>query len=131
MFLLVVLTAGLIVEELGARIESHFDQVVKHRAGYERHLEEWFDYLRLAFEREPIGHRYLRTLVLRLKFELGMAVASVPFAFGALGITVPWTVRFFTSVCGLVLGTYLCIEAKCSNEKLSELRREMLKKEWK
>jgi hypothetical protein len=129
-FLLVVLAVGLIMEEFGARIESHFDDHLKRRTGYERHLEEWFDYLRLAFEREPVGHRYLRTLVLRLKFELGMVAGTVPFALGALGLTIPLTLRLLTLACGLLLGTFLCIEAESSNRKLSELRREMLKKEW-
>jgi hypothetical protein len=129
-FLLIVLASGLIAEEVGARIETHFDKVVTRCAGYERHKEEWFDYLRLAFEREPVGHRYLRSIVLRLKFELGMTVATVPFAMGALWLTIPWAWRFVLSVSSIVFGIYLYFEAKCSNRTLSELRREILKKDW-
>ena len=38
---------------------------------------EWYSYLRLAFRVEPVGQRYLRTLVLRLKFELNASLALV------------------------------------------------------
>jgi hypothetical protein len=80
------LTAGLIAEDMGARLERAFDNRLCNVHGYERHLEEWYDYLCVAFEREPVGHRYLRSIVLRLKFELGMTIASIPFALGAIAI---------------------------------------------
>jgi len=129
-FLLVVLAVGLITEEVGARIEKHFDNAMSKRGGYERHSEEWFDYLRLAFDKEPVGHRYLRSLVLRLKFELGMAVATLPFAVGALFIEIARGWRFATSTISCLVGVYLYFEAKSSSTILSELRREMLKKKW-
>jgi hypothetical protein len=129
-FLLVVLAGGLTAEEVGARIELHFDNAVKKCPGYEGHREEWFDYLRLAFNKEPIGHRYLRSLVLRLKFELGMAVATVQFALGALCLRISWVWRSIVAAVSLGLGIYLYIEARSSNKTLSELRREMLKKDW-
>jgi len=75
--LLIVLACGLTAEDFGSGIERHFDELTRRTAGHEKHLDEWFAYLRLAFDKEPVGHRYLRTLVLRLKFELGMAIASV------------------------------------------------------
>jgi hypothetical protein len=127
---LVVLACGLITEDLGARLEQRFDMRLKEQPGYEKHYEEWFDYLRIAFEREPVGHRYLKTLVLRLKFELGMAVASFWSALGALYLQSPWCWR--TLIAGVVslVGLFFAHEAKCSNKTLSDLRRELLRKNW-
>jgi hypothetical protein len=129
-FLLVILTLGLITEELGARIELQFDRLLTKCAGYENHFDEWFDYLRLAFTKEPVGHRYLRTLVLRLKFELGMTVATVPFTLGAFWLPIPLVWRLIVVACSISLGAYLCFEAQRGDKVLSELRREMLKKTW-
>ena len=67
--LLIALTWGLIAEDLGARIEQHFDKRLEKDPIYQNHYREWFDYLRIAFDKEPVGHHYLRTIVLRLKFE--------------------------------------------------------------
>jgi hypothetical protein len=128
--LLAVLTLGLLAEEVGAQIEAYFDRELAKKKGYENHREEWFKYLRLAFDKEPVGHRYLRTLVLRLKFELGMTVASIPFAIGVLFIQISITCRIAIFAVSASLAAYLAFEAQQSDEKLSELRREMLKKDW-
>lgn len=127
---LMVLTSGLIAEDLGARIERYFDESLSRVVGYEHHLEQWFDYLRLAFDKEPVGHRYLRTLVLRLKFELGMTVASVPFSCGALWIEAPCIWRIGFVIGSIVIAVYFWHEARCSNKALSDLRRELLTKDW-
>jgi hypothetical protein len=126
-FSLVVLTAGLIAEEVGARLETHFDKCVSKCAGFEHHEADWFKYLRLAFDREPVGHRYLRSLVLRLKFELGIVAATVPFVVGMLFIEIATVWRLATVAISCLVTGYLYFEAKCSNKTLSELRREMLK----
>ena len=128
--LLIVLTCGLVTEDLGARLEEDFDKKLLKKAGYENHLEEWYEYLRITFDKEPVGHRYLRTLVLRLKFELGMIIASAPFAGGALYLQAPcgWRIGIFCFA--LVVFAYFWTEAKSSNKALSELRRELLKNDW-
>ncbi|WP_158944220.1 hypothetical protein [Granulicella sp. S190] len=128
--LLVVLTVGLITEDWGARLERYLDDRLTQQAGYERHTEEWFDYLRIAFEREPVGHRYLRTLVLRLKFELGMAIASILFAFGGLYLRADYSWRIGAFVIGMFFVRVFYAEAQASTKALSDLRRELLKKDW-
>ena len=61
--------AGLIVEDVGSRIESlYFDKRLARTAEFSTHSTEWFQYLRLAFRVEPIGQRYLRAILLRFKF---------------------------------------------------------------
>ena len=127
---LVVLTVGLMTEDLGARLEQLFDQQLTKEAGYESHIEEWFKYLRIAFDKEPVGHRYLRTIVLRLKFELGMAIASIPFAGGGLWLRAHALWRIGTFVIGMLFFAGFYAEAKASNRALSDLRRELLKKDW-
>lgn len=66
-----VLAAGLILESLGAYWESHvIDPRMAKR--YSEFFQDWYNYLRLAYEHEPVGQRYLRTVHLHLKFELAM-----------------------------------------------------------
>jgi hypothetical protein len=119
-----------VTEDLGARIEESLDKRLLKQSGYQRHYEEWFDYLRIAFDKEPVGHRYLRTLVLRLKVELGMMVASLPFAAGALCVNAAAKWRIGVCCLGAVAFAYFWLEARASNKALSQLRRELLKKEW-
>lgn len=130
MMLLIVITLGLVAEDLGATLETCFDKKLKRVDGFEKHDEEWFEYLRLAFDKEPVGHRYLRTLVLRMKFELGMTIASVPVAFGGFWVHTSWHCRILIFLAALIAGLYFYHEAKSSNRSLSLLRREMLKRSW-
>jgi hypothetical protein len=66
--------AGMALEDLGTRLETSMDRRRDKQTG--KHFENWYAYLRIAFTTDPIGRRYIRTLVLRLKFELGTAFAS-------------------------------------------------------
>lgn len=125
---LVILTAGLILEDVGARLERWFDTRLCNVDGYGRHLDEWYDYLRLALDKEPIGHRYLRSLVLRLKFELGMTFASASFALGGIAIKASWKWHIVLTCVPLMSLWYFWYEAKTSNQELSNVRRELLKK---
>lgn len=127
MFLL-ILSAGLVLEDLGARLEHRFDRSLCSVEGYEHHSEEWYEYLRLAFTTEPVGHRYLRSLVLRMKFELGMAIASIPFGLGALALEIrrDWHIALILVSVAVTVGLYFGFEAKSSNKELSKVRRELL-----
>ena len=122
--------AGLVLENFGSLIEGElFDKWLRSCPGCEDHLTDWYKYLRLAFRIEPIGHRYMRTLVLHLKFELnnsiGLASAGIGLLLiGEIGV---WTRILFATFL-FVLAIYLCFfEARRSHCALSELRREMLK----
>jgi hypothetical protein len=126
---LTVLTFGLTIEDIGAHLERRFDRDLKKTANFEKHMDEWFSYLRLAFKIEPVGHRYLRTLVLRMKFELGMTVASVPFALGTLLLKTNCVWHVVMALIAALAAFFFYGEAKCSHEALSKLRREMLKRE--
>jgi hypothetical protein len=127
---LTVLTSGLVCEDLGAHLEQRFDGWLENEAGYEEHQNEWFLYLRMAFDKEPVGQHYLNTLVLRLKFELGMTFASIAFAGGALLIQIPCLWRIGIICFALLAFAFFGREAKSSHKSLSLLRRELLKGRW-
>jgi hypothetical protein len=78
---LVTTAAGMLIEDLGARFEKFRDgQLDKNPKG--DHMRIWYDYLRTAYEKDPIGRGYIRTVVVRLKFELGIAIASLSTVIG-------------------------------------------------
>ena len=117
---------GLVLEDIGARIEDRLFRK-RFRDDKEARARDWYDYLRLAHNVEPVGFRYIGTLVLRLKFELGCCSAT-PFAvFGVWFWPTTYSWRAFTSGIMLALGVYLYIEARASVGTLPDVRREMLK----
>jgi hypothetical protein len=120
--------SGLLVEDIGSRIESRlFDKKLVKKSEFFQHGADWNQYLRLAFTIEPVGQRYLRTILLRFKFEVGTAVAllfSCPGLFWT-GLAGPWAMLWF-SVC-VVTALGLLFEASCSHKVLSEIRHEILK----
>jgi hypothetical protein len=81
------------------RIESWLDNAADRRTG-SNHTKEWYAYLRTAFVCEPIGRRYIRTLVTRLKFELGTSIAAL---IAAVGITVLWIDGYSSCRLSLIL----------------------------
>jgi hypothetical protein len=71
------IASGLLVEDIGSRIESRwFDKQLVKQPSFSHHDDEWDQYLRLTFSIEPVGQRYLRTILLR--FNRGCATALVP-----------------------------------------------------
>lgn len=122
------IAAGLLVEDIGSRIESRwFDKKLVKQPGFSRHDDEWDQYLRLTFSIVPVGQRYLRTILLRFKFEVGTAVSllfSCPGLFWT-SLGYPWAALWF-AMC-VALASCLLFEARCSHQLLSEVRHEILK----
>ena len=117
---------GLLVEDIGSRIESRcFDKHLR-KARVLTAPEEWGRYLRLTFSTEPVGQRCLRTILLRFKFEVGTAVALLLSSPGLFltGLTFRWALFWF-SLC-VALAAWLLLEARCSHQLLSEVRHEIL-----
>jgi hypothetical protein len=94
--------AGLVLEDVSARVETWFDSRKEAQDG--KHFENWYAYLRTAFKADPIGRRYVRALVLRLKFELGIAFAM--FSAGA-GLLWLWSMGLSCKV--VVVSELLCL----------------------
>ena len=125
---LACISAGLLLEDIGARVESKiFDPLLKKKTGFAGHSEEWNRYLRLAFKTEPVGQRYLRSIMLRFKFETGAGFALLLAGVGLFhtGIAFSTALLGFLGCCGVA--AYLLYEARCSHQLLSETRREILK----
>lgn len=128
---LLVLFAGLLCEDLGSHLEEGLD-VLLERKTKGAHIRDWYAYLRIAYRIEPIGHRHMRTLVMRLKFELGSCGAFVFAVIGILCMPMTWDDRALFSIIPAVLIAMFCYEAWETTASLSELRTELLKgvREW-
>ena len=113
---------GFIFDSLGSQVEDRWDG-----AAGEEHRENWYLYLRLAFEKEPVGHRYLRTVLLHLKFELGcfvacvVAIPSIAFCPGSL-----WT-RLGLIVFAGAGAVYFYRDGHDSHKLLGDIRKELLR----
>jgi hypothetical protein len=137
--ILIVLFLGLLCEDWGSHLESWFDRKQNQpctKLGKVReagdHGRNWYEYLRIAYKIEPVGHHYLRTLVLRLKFELGSFAAFVVSLLGIWLLPTTASTRALISIVPLMFILVLYFEAKWTHELLSELRAELLKgiTEW-
>ena len=71
----VILAIGLMLEDLGALIESRLDASLDKKTSSQ--VSNWNAYLKLQTKDEFIAQRYIRTVVTRLKFELSMGPAIV------------------------------------------------------
>jgi hypothetical protein len=125
--LLAMIFAGLVFEDFGSRWEGRLDGIEDKKNG--RHIIQWYEYLKTSFRADPIGRRYLRTLVLRLKFELGVAFAMVSAALGTV-----WLVVLRLSFCEAMWIWLVCIcfcgwglyEAKGTHQTLAKGRAALL-----
>lgn len=129
LFVLVVFI-GLVIEDIGSRIEAFMDGRAD-KATNGQQTKDWYSYLKTAFVCEAIGRRYIRTLVTRLKFELGTSVGLLVADIGLLilyldgFLSLPGLSVFVTL--SLALAAYLgLVEAPASHRLLGKARTEML-----
>jgi hypothetical protein len=123
---LAALALGFILEDLGSRLEVLvWDRLIEKETGC--HSKDWYAFLNLAPETEKIGHRYLRTITLRLKFELAFGLSLLLLCFGLLWLdsvemfwTYGTTVRFSAVI--LALASYCLWESYGSVWVLARLR---------
>jgi hypothetical protein len=120
-FVVFATAVGMILENLGSRLEICYDRRCAKGSS-----ENWYAYLALAVDPEPIGLRYIRTIVLRMKFELAMCSAG-PIALIGI-VCIPVNVRFkIAAFCiALVLTLYFQFESSESVRQLEKTRIEML-----
>jgi hypothetical protein len=129
-FSVAVLAAGLILEGLGALIET---KVLDGSLGRSNpaHAMEWDQYLQLRIKDEMIAQRYLRTVLVHLKFELAMIPAIVSLWSGLLWINCihsvwsRWGVSF-VSLFLLAVVIYLVWESFQSAATLAKTRKLIL-----
>jgi hypothetical protein len=121
--------AGLVFEDFGSRIEEWLDHRADNATNGE-HIRNWFRYLRTSFVADPIGRRYIRTLVLRLKFELGIAFSMLSAMLGIvwlvwLGLACRTAIPFLLLAVGFC--TWELVEAAATHKLLACTRAELLK----
>ncbi|HJX00618.1 MAG TPA: hypothetical protein VJ453_10680 [Terriglobales bacterium] len=120
--------AGMVFDDFGARWEVLLDRWADQRTDG-KHTTNWNSYLQIAFKSDPIGRRYARALVLRLKFELGVVFGMISALIGLswlawLGLGY-WTVFVCSSLCVLFVGWAL-VEAAATHKVLSQTREALL-----
>lgn len=81
---LLIVSVGLLVESLGSYVEYH--AVDRCHDNRERMLNEWEEYLQIAWTTEPIGQHYLRKVLTIFKFELNLCVAGLATLPGSAGL---------------------------------------------
>jgi hypothetical protein len=121
-FVVAATAIGMVLENLGARLEVLFSTCQKNDRS------NWYAYLMLAPEREPIGLRYIRTLVLRMKFELSMGISGLIVLFGIIYIPISCHLKLVFGGVTLALITYFLFESWSSVSLLEETRVEILKR---
>ena len=121
--------SGLVLEDFGSRWETWLDsRANKTTSG--RHTQDGFAYLRTSFSADPIGRRFARTLVMRLKFDTGVAFAMMSAGLGLawlvwLGVDCKTALPFFIVIAAFVL--WALAEASQTHQALADTRAELLK----
>ena len=126
--LLAAIFGGMVFEDLGARWEVQLDRWADARTNNE-HTKNWWSYLQMAFNSDPIGRRYARTMVLRLKFELGTAFAMISALLGLIRLTViglNLSAALWIGLVCLMCTAWLFKEAKDTHKVLSKTRAVLL-----
>jgi hypothetical protein len=131
-FILIAITVGLLLEDIGSEIEVRWDACIQKDDSSIKVNDDWYKYLRTTFDIEPIGQRYLRTMTMRMKFELAMVPALL---FAIIGITwIEWVYHSFGGVAlhiiwlvCLILVSWLLYQSYHSSKILIKLRSELLK----
>ena len=128
---LVWIVAGLVMESAGSYVEVY--GIDRLREDRDKHLDEWWRYLRIAWskDKEPIGQRYLRRLLVSFKFELNMCVAA---AFSIPGVVwLYWIDRLDGRSAGVAVAVLVAVSgltyaaARDSAGVLARTRSELLR----
>ena len=126
--ILFALAVGFLVESLGSFVEVYL--IDRLRRDHDQQLVAWWRYLRIAWNTEPIGQRYLRRLLVTFKFELNMCLACLSWFPGSLLLFASDTidcVRALYISFGALLATVLFYTlARTSSGVLATLRRQLL-----
>lgn len=127
-FLLLALALGFILEDVGSRIEGLiWDELIEKETRCQQ--SDWHLFLLMdpVKDREMVGHRYLRTLTLRLKFELSIGLALLTAWIGVLWLDSiailfsPPAVLWISSVLGIASG-YAIWESYGTSWVLAKIR---------
>ena len=129
-----IIATGFILEDLGSRLESGvWDEIIESKTSVQ--FSDWRAYLAKEYTKdaEPIGQHYLRTILMRFKFELSFGLALVFCWFGLLWLQLvvtprPWNPLRFSvfSFFMLVGAVYLLWESYGGSWVLADVRHVLL-----
>ncbi len=134
-----ILLFGMTLESAGTHLEARWDKGLEDAATRRNRnvaddidvMGDWHAYLRLCYEIEAVGHRYLRTRVVQLKFELNaglaLVLAGMITSVASIGSGGSWPLVLTGAGLGLGLGTYLVWEARNTQRLLVKIRHELLR----
>lgn len=133
---LISLVTGIIFENIGSFIEVHlYDK--RNSKNDPNYLRTWEEYLLLNYAgKEPIGHRYIRNILLRMKFELSFGCALIPMAIGLITLDYQHEIFQYCIVKCLLfylipLGTFIYLifwEGQSSSIVLAKTRKSLVEK---
>ena len=118
------LVAGLILEDIGSRIEVGWDAILDSRP--DDQSGKWKEYLQLQIQDEYVGQRYLRTIYVRFKFELSMAPSLAISTIGLIWLNNLYHFWAIGSIAWIatalfLVAAYLLYESYASSDQLREL----------
>lgn len=128
------LITGLIIENMGGRLEVWWLDK-RNKKKYKNYGDIWDKFLLLVYEKnEPVGQRYLRNILLRMKFELSTAIAMIPLSIGLIFVNYNHSIfndwlafTFVVIVLPALFLIYLLYEATSSSEILAKTREHLVK----
>ena len=129
---LLTIGVGELIGDVATFAESLLDKA--HQRKFPDMVTEWEAYLRKTYTplSEPIGQRYLRAILLHLKFELSLGTALFPFYLGMLLVNAQraWFSCPFIIWLGLGLSiffAFLMYSAYVSSRLLIKIRQNLLR----
>jgi hypothetical protein len=129
------LIAGLIIENFGSFIEVHvYDNLNQNKddADFKDYDAIWRKYLQLSYEFEPIGQRYIRNILMRMKFELSMGVSMIIFNIGLFCLSSYVKMfdtcfsKLITLLIPILLSIYLIVVEGYKSSKVLTVTRKLL-----
>lgn len=125
-----ITAAGLVLEDLGSLIEVTWDRRAEARSHV--HDRDWWAYLCKAHDEKLPALRYLSTVVVRMKFELGTS-AALPLSWLGLAVC-HWSEGLFSqrtfllaSLAHVLLFAFLMWQSHEGTALLGKIRAEMLR----
>jgi hypothetical protein len=138
-FTILSLIVGIILENIGSWIEvKHFDK--KNEKIFIEYNNIWEKFLTLNYEgKEPTGHRYIRNILMRMKFELSFGLSIILLSIGLILVDIEMSFingcfpkLFFLVLIPFCTSFYLLFyEAYNSSKVLAKTREILVKKYFK
>lgn len=127
------LVIGLIIDIIGTYVEVYiFDRQLKKSEDVEFD-ENWKKYLAISYKNEPVGQRYLRNVLMGMKFELSFGISLIITTIGSYILMGDFELTNSVCVKSVIVGLLILIgillirEAYSSATSLARIRKNLVK----